>query len=71
MVDAFDTLLASGNSVVIAEHELHVAACADWITDMGPGAGDRGGRVVNEGTPARIAAGPGVTGEYLHRVLPV
>ncbi|BFO18343.1 hypothetical protein SHKM778_47310 [Streptomyces sp. KM77-8] len=65
MVDAFDTLLAAGNSVVIAEHDLHVAACADWIIDMGPGAGDRGGEVVGEGPPATVAAGPGVTAQYL------
>ncbi|MEU4209197.1 excinuclease ABC subunit UvrA [Streptomyces sp. NPDC026206] len=65
MVDAFDTLLAQGNSVVIAEHDLHVAACADWIIDMGPGAGDKGGKLINEGPPAVIAAGPGVTAEYL------
>ncbi|WP_405016259.1 excinuclease ABC subunit UvrA [Kitasatospora sp. NBC_00070] len=71
MVDAFDILLASGNSVVIAEHDLHVAACSDWVIDMGPGAGHRGGRVVGQGTPAEIAAGPGVTGAYLRRVLPV
>ncbi|MFC9178554.1 MULTISPECIES: excinuclease ABC subunit UvrA [Streptomyces] len=65
MVDAFDTLLAAGNSVVIAEHDLHVAACADWIIDMGPGAGERGGTVVGEGPPATVAAGPGVTARYL------
>ncbi|MDP9868136.1 MULTISPECIES: excinuclease ABC subunit UvrA [Streptosporangium] len=65
MVDAFDTLLAAGSSVVIAEHDLHVAACADWIIDMGPGAGDRGGRILNQGPPATVAAGPGVTAEYL------
>ncbi|ACZ84782.1 excinuclease ABC subunit UvrA [Streptosporangium roseum] len=69
VVDAFDTLLACGNSVVIAEHDLHVAACADWIVDMGPGAGDRGGRIVNEGPPATIAAGPGVTAGYLRPLL--
>ncbi|MER6687611.1 excinuclease ABC subunit UvrA [Streptomyces minutiscleroticus] len=65
IVDALDVLLDSGNSVVIAEHDLHVAACADWIIDMGPGAGNRGGRIVAEGTPGRIAQGHGVTARCL------
>ncbi|MFJ9743112.1 excinuclease ABC subunit UvrA [Streptomyces sp. NPDC101166] len=65
IVDALDVLLEAGNSVVVAEHDLHVAACADWIIDMGPGAGHRGGRVVAEGTPDRIVRGPGVTARFL------
>jgi excinuclease ABC subunit A len=55
MVDAFDVLLDSGNTVVVAEHEIPVAATADWVIDLGPGAGRDGGSVVAEGTPDDIA----------------
>ncbi|HEY0747207.1 MAG TPA: excinuclease ABC subunit UvrA [Steroidobacteraceae bacterium] len=51
-----DALVEAGNTVIVAEHEMRVAAAADWIIDMGPGAGDEGGRVVAAGTPADIAA---------------
>ncbi len=51
-----DALVQAGNTVIVAEHEMRVAAAADWIIDMGPGAGDEGGRVVAAGTPADIAA---------------
>jgi excinuclease ABC subunit A len=51
-----DALVEAGNTVIVAEHEMRVAAAADWIIDMGPGAGDEGGRVVATGTPADIAA---------------
>ena len=43
------------NTVVVVEHDMHVAASGDWIIDMGPGAGDEGGRVVVAGTPADVA----------------
>ena len=49
-------LVDAGNSVVMVEHNLDLCAEADWIIDMGPEAGARGGRIVAEGTPARIAA---------------
>jgi excinuclease ABC subunit A len=49
-------LVDAGNSVVMVEHNLDLCAEADWIIDMGPEAGDRGGRVVAAGTPAQIAA---------------
>jgi excinuclease ABC subunit A len=51
-----ELLIDAGNTVVVAEHEMRVAAAADWIIDLGPGAGDQGGRVVASGTPATIAA---------------
>lgn len=69
VVDAFEVLLAAGTTVVVAEHDLHLAAAADWLIDMGPGAGAQGGRVVAEGAPADVAAGDGVTAAYLRRVL--
>jgi excinuclease ABC subunit A len=49
-------LVDAGNSVVMVEHNLDLCAEADWIIDMGPEAGDRGGRVIAAGTPAQIAA---------------
>ena len=49
-------LVDAGNSVVMIEHNLDLMAEADWIIDMGPEAGDRGGRIVAGGTPAQIAA---------------
>jgi excinuclease ABC subunit A len=51
-----DALVDAGNTVVVAEHEMRVAAASDWIVDMGPGAGDLGGRVVARGTPFEVGA---------------
>jgi len=48
-------LVDAGNSVVVVEHDMRVAASSDWIIDMGPGAGDQGGTVVAAGTPAKVA----------------
>jgi len=48
-------LVDAGNTVVVVEHEMRVAAAADWVIDVGPGAGDAGGRIVAEGTPAQVA----------------
>jgi excinuclease UvrABC ATPase subunit len=61
-----DRLVASGKSVIVIEHHLAVMASADWIIDLGPGAGHDGGRVVFEGTPADlVAARSTLTGEHL------
>src|SRR5204862_56082 len=61
-----DRIVASGKSVVVIEHHLSVIAHADWIIDIGPGAGHEGGRVVFEGTPADlVAARSTLTGEHL------
>jgi excinuclease ABC subunit A len=63
-------LVDGGNTVLVIEHNLDVIKTADWIVDLGPEGGDRGGRIIAEGTPERIAATPGsATGEYLDRVL--
>jgi len=50
-----DGLVEAGNTVVLVEHDMRVASASDWILDLGPGAGDEGGRVVAEGPPATIA----------------
>jgi excinuclease ABC subunit A len=63
-------LVAAGNTVIVAEHEMRVAAAADWIIDMGPGAGDEGGRIVACGTPREIARHPtSRTASYLAETL--
>jgi len=48
-------LVEAGNTVILVEHDMRVIAASDWVIDMGPGAGDEGGRVVASGTPARVA----------------
>ena len=61
-----DRLVDSGKSVIVIEHHQAVMAHADWIIDLGPGAGHDGGRIVFEGSPADLVAGRStLTGEYL------
>ncbi len=55
LIQVLHRLVAAGNTAVVVEHNLDVMAEADWILDMGPEAGDRGGRVVAQGPPAQIA----------------
>lgn len=56
LMKQLDGLVNSGNSVIVVEHDMGVAATSDWIIDMGPGAGDEGGRIVVTGPPERVAA---------------
>jgi excinuclease ABC subunit A len=49
-------LVQAGNTVIVAEHEMRVAAESDWVIDMGPGAGEQGGQVVASGTPLEVVA---------------
>lgn len=66
MLALFDRLVDSGKTVIVIEHHQAVMAHADWIIDMGPGAGHDGGRIVFEGTPADlIADGSTLTGQHL------
>ncbi|SQF98604.1 excinuclease ABC subunit A [Paucimonas lemoignei] len=51
-----NTLVDAGNTVVVVEHEMRVVAQSDWVIDIGPGAGDKGGSIVASGTPAEVAA---------------
>ena len=63
-------LVDAGNTVIVIEHHLDVIKNADWIIDLGPGAGDRGGYIVATGTPEEIAQErSSATGQYLTRVL--
>ncbi|MEV0351131.1 excinuclease ABC subunit UvrA [Nonomuraea sp. NPDC050680] len=67
VVDALDVLLDSGNTVVVAEHDIPVAASADWVIDLGPGAGPDGGAVVAEGTPDAVATADTPTAGFFRR----
>ena len=59
-----------GNTVIVIEHNLDVLKTADWLIDLGPEGGDRGGEVVAVGTPEQVARGPeSHTGRYLRPVL--
>ena len=66
LLDAFERLIRSGASILIIEHNLEVIRRADWVIDLGPEGGDRGGRIVAEGTPEQIAeVAESYTGRYL------
>jgi excinuclease ABC subunit A len=66
LLGTFRKLIARGHSVVAIEHHLDFIAASDWIVDLGPGGGDRGGEVVVEGSPGEVAASPrSETGRYL------
>ncbi len=63
-------MVEKGNSVIVIEHNLEVLRCADWIIDLGPEGGDKGGRIIASGTPNEIAQNPeSHTGFYLKDVL--
>ena len=63
-------LVDAGNTVVVVEHDMRVVADSDWMIDVGPGAGEKGGRIVAEGVPQDVArAGVGATAPYLQRAL--
>jgi excinuclease ABC subunit A len=63
-------LVDQGNTVLVIEHNLDVIKTADWIVDMGPEGGSRGGLVISEGTPEQVAADPdSFTGAFLKPLL--
>ncbi len=70
LLQVLHRLVDAGNTVLVIEHNLDVIKTADWIIDLGPEGGHRGGEIVAEGTPEEVARTPGsATGEYLARVL--
>ncbi len=70
LISVLQDLVSKGNTVMIIEHNLDVIKCADWIVDLGPEGGDRGGEVVAVGTPEEVARKAGsFTGKYLRRIL--
>ena len=70
LVDVLQRLVSTGNTVVVIEHNLDVVKSADWVIDLGPEGGDRGGQVIAAGTPEEVAQKAGsYTGAELRRVL--
>ncbi len=70
LVGVLDRLVGQGNTVLVIEHNLDVIKCADWIIDLGPEGGDKGGTVVATGTPEEVSKKAGsFTGQYLKRIL--
>src|SRR5690349_21372669 len=66
LLGLLDRLVDSGKSVIVIEHHQAVMAHADWIIDLGPGAGHHGGLIVFQGTPAAVVADRSpLTGEHL------
>ncbi len=71
LLKVFQRLVDAGHSVVVIEHNLDVIKSADWVIDLGPGAGDEGGTIVAQGTPEEIAAcEQSPTGKFLQDLLP-
>ena len=67
---AFNALLERGHSIVVIEHNMEVIKCADWIIDLGPEGGDKGGNIVFAGTPDDIVnCKESLTGRYLKNEL--
>jgi excinuclease ABC subunit A len=70
LLNQLQTLVDSGNSVILIDHDMKLAAASDWVIDIGPGAGDEGGRIVAAGPPAKVAASKASrTAPYLRRAL--
>jgi excinuclease ABC subunit A len=70
LLNVLNRLVEAGNTVLVIEHNLDVIKCADWIVDVGPEGGDKGGRIVATGTPEQVAQSKSsYTGQYLGKVL--
>jgi len=70
LMEVMHTLIDKGNSILVIEHNLDVIRCADWIIDLGPEGGDKGGEIVVCGTPEEVAEHPtSHTALYLKQVL--
>jgi excinuclease ABC subunit A len=70
LLKVFQRLVDAGHSVLVIEHNLDVIKSADWVIDLGPGAGDEGGQILAQGTPEEIAAcDTSPTGKFLRDLL--
>jgi excinuclease ABC subunit A len=70
LITQLEHLVDAGNTVIVVEHTMRVVAASDWVIDIGPGAGDEGGRIVAEGPPANVAASRASrTAPYLARFM--
>ncbi|NVJ00747.1 excinuclease ABC subunit UvrA [Myxococcus sp. AM009] len=68
LIGLFDRLVDAGSTVIVIEHNLDVVSRADWVIDLGPGAGHEGGRVIFEGLPGKLASHKGsLTGQHMAR----
>ena len=69
-MDVMQRLVDKGNSIIVIEHNLDVIRCSDWIIDMGPEGGNRGGEIIAMGTPEEVGQDSNShTGNYLKKVL--
>ena len=70
LLAAFDALIERGHTIIVIEHNLDIVKCADYVIDLGPEGGDKGGSLVCEGTPEVVAACKNsITGQYLKKKL--
>ena len=70
LLEVLQRLVDAGSTVVVIEHNLDVIKSADWLIDLGPEGGDRGGTVIATGTPEQVAQVPeSYTGQYVKKVL--
>jgi len=70
LLDVLQRLVDKGNSILVIEHNLDVIRCSDWVIDLGPEGGDKGGEALAVGTPEEVAENPrSYTGQYLKQVL--
>jgi len=69
LLESFDALLQRGHTIVIIEHNLDVTKCADYVIDLGPEGGERGGNLIAAGTPEEVAQSEGYTAKYLKEKL--
>jgi len=72
LLKVFQRLVDAGHSLVVIEHNLDGIKSADWLIDLGPEAGDRGGQIIAQGTPEQVAVSTGsYTGQALRESLPL
>ena len=70
LIEAFEALIRQGHTVICVEHNLDVIKTADWVIDLGPEGGDKGGEIIAQGTPEQVAGmAHSYTGQFLARML--
>lgn len=69
LLRSFEALMQKGHTIVVVEHNMDVVKCADWVIDLGPDGGERGGNLVFAGTPRELAEAPEAAGSYTARYL--
>ncbi|HYH56052.1 MAG TPA: hypothetical protein VD772_05535, partial [Anseongella sp.] len=70
LLESFNALIDQGNTIIVIEHNMDVIKSADWVIDLGPEGGEKGGQLLFEGTPEGLAqAGNSYTGQFLKKHL--